>query len=386
MTNEINLIACGRNLGKIIKENEDYFAIGSSDYLEFLNIDEYKQWDNLMDSENTENWKKQYLKTRNKKELETGIEFLISKGLAFDKDDKSVYDNLIVSRNGQAIGLLEGQTYGVRRVHKEKNILMTKEQYLIWISATGTTSLTQVLENIRKFLNCSQSFAEERLWENVKVFLKTRLWIMEKYSKTLPELNELNQENLINNNNLALNSVFMPVGQTAGYIEENNILHEGFYISINNNYVRITALQHLVWSAIGKSKIILKDLCAFLEKDQKELVKEVINPLLEKQLIIFNELENYKDSLRFLRRGIALKKVEDNYYFTTLSSDKPVGLPDICFIVWSLLDQNNSFQDIVTLVVENSGASFKETEVIVKDAIFHLLQNDLISILFLEDL
>ncbi|MEI2360459.1 hypothetical protein [Priestia megaterium] len=369
----LNILACGRNLGKIEIENKSVILVGTTDRVEPFNVKQYKVWESLLNKKNMNEWLEQ-LTSYTEAEIEEGIEYLTEKGLALIKEDVDSPNNFLVSRNGVGIGVDQGR-WQIKAPNKEKRVELTKQQYLVWISATGITTITEVISNICDLLDCNQKEAESLFWECAELFLKIRLWIIEHCEE---EVSFTYKKKKIDTQ-IKDKTIFLPVGQTVGYIEGNSFLNDGFYISMGGQYIDVSAAEYLIWISLKKSLISVKQLSKAMEVSRKVLKKEILPSLIEKNLLIEYMEDGLFAELVPLKRGIVTSTKEENVTFTTCALDDRVTLPKACHIVWNMMNPFSTYEDLVRELVKSDQIPLTEAKILIKDALLPLLQNDLVE-------
>ncbi len=371
-----NLLACGRSHGRFTANSKDFILVGSSEHLEPLSIEQYKEWELLMNSDTIIQWQEKSSLSKDKQSFEEGIEFLLSSGFAIDLNNQSVFNTFIVSRNGTGVGLVDGDKWRIT-TKTEENIHLSKEQYLVWVSASGNITINQVITNIQRFFSCEKNVAEKMFISFVRVFVKTSLWVIEKYvdSPSMPSAHRsfISQD-------YDDDCVLLPLGQTVGYLENIKGLESGLYTCTRNSFISLSAEQYLFWLSLFNGEITVEQACNVLgyEKDQFKL--KILNPIVAGGLVLPYKTETDLESTKFFKGGLALRASKRHLFmFKTLIISEKIKVPDVCHKVWSMIGLFDSFNLVVQKVAENFEISFEEANRVVSTSVIILMQKGLLT-------
>lgn len=376
---ERTLVACGRNHGRFKNGKEDFILVGSSDHLEPLSIEQYKEWELLKNSANIQQWKEKSSLRNNSKVFLQGIEYLVSTGLALDLDDYESFNTYFISRNGIGVGLSDGDKWMIN-IEEGMSIHLSKEHYLVWIAASGCTTIKQVILNIQHFISCEKAIAEKYFLSLVGLFLKTSLWIIEKYES--PVLNELTSKKIVNLH-YDDSSNLVPLGLAVGYLENIDKLNSGYYVCSRNDFHLLTDQQYLFWISLFNGEINVEKACSVFKMDKNNFSKSILNPLMKQGLVLpYRQVEDFNGT-RFLKNGIALRQSGDNsFIFKKVINSKSISIPAVCFNVWSLIGIYSSYQSLVEALAENTKITLKEAKSVVSNSVIILMQKNLLNIEF----
>ena len=372
----LDLVACGRNHGLFNSGNDKFFLIGSKDQLEPLSVIQYKEWELLKNSKDVNEWQEKSFLRKRPKSFREGIEFFLSSGLAIDLDDRTSFNQYMVSRNGIAVGHTEDDKWRINTDSGEGGIHLSREAYLVWISAAGATTIRNVIGNIRILLNCDEKYAEIKFCSYVRLFVKSSLWIIERYSKT-PQFDKEKGTTT----DFKGDANLIPLGQAAGYLEEIHNKDSGYYVCVRNQFVPLPPEQYIFWISLFNEMLTVHQACTLLGVNKEGLINDYLQPLLEKGLLLLYKDENDLQVTKYIKRGLAIKFEEDNQFvFKTLMIDKSIRVPDVCHKIWSVMGHFDSFNDVVNSVVESFNLSTEEAVKVVSNVIIILMQNSLLSI------
>lgn len=376
------LLNCGRQFGRW-GEKEIVYIVGSTKEPIPLSKEQYQILGALGTAQTYDEWKK-CLKSQGIFLLEQDFDEVAG----FYREDKlflEVTDSnneelnkFSVVRNGIALGFQEGKWNVGAHNDGNKRVYMTKEEYHVWLSARGVSTISDTLDNINKSFDCDMKQALYLFRKYSKVFVEKLLWNIEYIHKA----GYSSLQSRFDANTVKSETVLLPVGQ-----ELQTISWDQYQISLGNNEKGLTPEEFSIWTLLHQNSTTAEELAELMEIDLCELKRNILPSLLDKKAIIpWDKKVIAKGGIQFFPMGMAVKSIDENLVAMKASpSAKLKKIPMVAYLVWANISPFLSLEMILKALEADLKMTHDEIWEYFIEIIPYLVTNYLISIVVGEE-
>lgn len=361
------LLNTAREHGKWSSE----YLIGTSLDADSLPDDAYDVWDASKKANSQSQWSQTI--TKNNKllnEFDEAVEFFTLKHyihfISGSKDNQ--LKNLTVYRSGIALGKDEGQYWVGSYLDKERRS-MRKEQYTLWMMATGVRSLYSIIERFSLIYNYSAEKAFDIAKEHIKYFVLKGFWTID-YTPDDISIAEVRRETEWDKK---LN--LLAVG-----IEYD--IDDHFGVSHSGTETILTLEEYRIWQFIKQHMMNFDELNKLSDnKNTPFSLEETIQGLINKGLLVSWSRETFLNNnvLRFAPCGTSLACNLDKKLvaFKSLMFGPYKKVPLSIYFLWARLSPTRTIQDLVHLYIEEVNCSREDAIEAVYEFIPYLIAHEL---------
>lgn len=348
------LSGCGRDLGKVTATSQDgkNFAVRNSTRLVRMNHREYFVWQTIRGKRNLIKWERDMIleyPTYTLSELIQYKRFMIEHSLIIDLNAESMDDPVFkqyqVTKNGEVAGKdPKSQCWIFNSQQPETGgKVLTDEQYRMWRSATGISTMYDVLRRFQQQTQEEETLVVKKFLFYLDLFYKQDLWTIEYFPEQAEQL--LPQEvwcrtvesSLFEVSLVSDQTKLISIGEELGPLDL-EIEAEGYVgFVVGKTEVIVGYDEYLVWRFCRIGINTIEEMTNQFHVNQWMLRKS-IEQLFEKRLLmIWPNSWKMSDDIFISAHpsGRAIGTINDeDYIMQDIEIGSQIQLPSIFYVPW----------------------------------------------------
>lgn len=380
------LITC-RNLGKWHNsKKEDVYFLKSNGKVHQLFEESYQCFKWIGEVTTKQEWKEKLYEEKlieSEKDFSQIYTYFLKKKIftEIENERDDVLEHIIVSRNGVGKGKIESNWYIGTYSDSQKLLKFTDKQFQIWMQGNGIATAKEMIDAIAHSFQCSivEAF---NLWINLgREYEKKGFWNIE-YEIAEPQ--NTRQSVPKEKFQLQSDSIFITIGQEVGVINDFETNH---WISNGKRSVKLNPAEYAVWTILRNEFLNLSQLAQILDTPLDYLSKEIIQPLIEKKVLLQWSYEDIEKSTQVVAvaSGICFTSSRSKVVVASspLADREEIDVP--LFLIWSNTSPNRSIKDMLKLFMEETKSTLEEAKEAIYTFLPVLIQKELLTLVAKED-